>query len=313
MTRTGIDYTDLGYDAQTTLQQIIFEMQSEIEEKQLELGEAMAERDKRKDAVELFQNITVARRDLEKNLELVKDHEKWEKRSDNAASFQAQTIELVMPQFDVVIQMVNQVLTLQPDLQRLENHSGQEWLDLHDKLMNERLSYLGRWTQWLSDSPGRSPGTAAKEERSSGSSSLKLKKLDYPQFYGSVKLYAKFLKDYNCLVVPENTDERQRAIILTTQCLHGEALQATSHMIEESKILNELRVRWGAEADLVDEVENSIKALKPCTSYNNAFMVFIDQLRGLYSDLQQVGMETEVSNLSILQSIIKKLPFKAKS
>ena len=153
-------------------------------------------------------------------------------------------------------------------------------------------------------------GYKTNQETPNTSNTLKLKKLEYPQFYGGIAFYARFIRDYQTLIVPTNSDSSHRAIILTTQCLKGDALEATKHMVYEAKILQELKTRWGANEDLVYRAQRDIEALKPCSQTNKQFVEFVDKLRVNYSELEQIGMEEELSSLPLLQSITRKLPFK---
>ena len=115
-------------------------------------------------------------------------------------------------------------------------------------------------------------GYKTNQETPNTSNTLKLKKLEYPQFYGGIAFYARFIRDYQTLIVPTNSDSSHRAIILTTQCLKGDALEATKHMVYEAKILQELKTRWGANEDLVYRAQRDIEALKPCSQTNKQFV-----------------------------------------
>ena len=100
MTKVGIDYTDVGSNKETPLQQVIFDMQVEMEEKKLEHEHAEENRIARKEAMDLFKHIKISQKNLETNLELTKSHDKWEKIPENYQRFSAQTMELIVPQFD---------------------------------------------------------------------------------------------------------------------------------------------------------------------------------------------------------------------
>ena len=77
--------------------------------------------------------------------------------------------------------------------------------------------------------------------------------------------------------------------------------------MSESDILKEIEVRWGNKEDLITEIQKDIDILKPCNQENKEFITFVDTLRGLYSDIQQIGMSNELSNIPMLNQIIKKL------
>ena len=89
--------------------------------------------------------------------------------------------------------------------------------------------------------------------------------------------------------------------------MKDKALSATEHLMSESDILKEIEVRWGNKEDLITEIQKDIDILKPCNQENKEFITFVDTLRGLYSDIQQIGMSNELSNIPMLNQIIKKL------
>ena len=304
------NFTHLGYEEETSLQIAIMRKLDEMQEKVEETKVVDMTAKAKQEALALFSKVKVAKKDLEVGLKYSQNFDKLEKTAENISKFRSATVDSVLPRFNILIELVGQVMILDPYLQCLEGHTLQEWTSLHEKTMEEMMGQSGIWNTWLDAATRLEYKKDDKKSTTSTSNSLKLKKLEYPKFYGGIAFYARFIRDYRTLVVPNNEDSAQRAIILNTQCLYGDALKATSHMIEEDKILQELETRWGSKEDLVYKIQREIEEMKPCSQTNSQFVKFVDKLRNCYSELDQIGMTTDMSTLQMLQLITKKLPFR---
>ena len=203
-------YEKLGWkDNPISLFELSHRLLNELAEKETELTDSDKLKRQRGYVQELFSNIDVKKDLLTRTVNHVKNLVSKEESPGIS-----RWMDKLDEQFKEVQTMVLKVIKSREDLQTLEGHTKEEWTTLLDTLVQEQTEIID---QCLKIMPrGGSDVLDTSASSASSSNKLKLKKLDYPTFHGSYKTYAKWRREYDTLVVPENSDESSRATILRT-------------------------------------------------------------------------------------------------
>ena len=138
--------------------------------------------------------------------------------------------------------------------------------------------------------------------------SLKLERMQLPKFNGSLRDYIRFKDDFTKFVIPEV--EAEKAAYVLKSCLDPEPYKYVKN-IENSidKVWERLDERYGQPSRLAEQIVNEIKRYKVLNDNNDKGLVeFIEAIEGNYTDLKLVGMEDEISSLSMVSLIEEKLP-----
>lgn len=115
-----------------------------------------------------------------------------------------------------LISLIIKVTKLSDEHQRLADHPESFWTEWLDRIHDEQQELIDRASVYIAEGMTDPvlPTITSTPSSAPTVARLKLKKLDYAQFSGSFKNYAKWRRDYDLMVLPENPDEASRATIL---------------------------------------------------------------------------------------------------
>ena len=134
---------------------------------------------------------------------------------------------------------------------------------------------------------------------------IKIKRLQAPNFSGNIRDYPSFKRDY------ENHMEKfhGKDPFAIKNCLSGEALihvQAVDDNYDE--MMQRLDFKYGRPEKLVDVVINELKGLKKIDNDNKRFIQMVDIIEGSYLDLKKLNVQHEMNTTSMLGQFERKMP-----
>ena len=158
-----------------------------------------------------------------------------------------------------------------------------------------------------SDDSPKSDVSSKKEESRSGLS-LRTEKIKLPTFSGDVRLFAKFQRDYEKIVVPAHPDVTQRAYVLKDSCLKDAAKKYVENIDDLEEIWKRLKEKYGDKLELVEIVITELEASPTMkASDDQKFVSFVDLLEKGLQDLEAVGARSEVANMYSIKLLEKKI------
>ena len=140
---------------------------------------------------------------------------------------------------------------------------------------------------------------------------VKVEKVKFPSFYGDLRHYPLFKKDFLNQIAPQYKDT-QVAFVLKGY-LSSEIRASIENCGDDSKkIWERLDMRYGNVQKLVDLILNDIKKLPAGKSDDISTISMIETIETAYQDLVRMNCEMEMSNSTIISEIEKRMPPKMK-
>ena len=141
-------------------------------------------------------------------------------------------------------------------------------------------------------------------------SNLKLEKIKFEEFDGSLRKYPMFKQDFIKLIKP-NYSETEEAFALRSY-LSINVREEVDHLGDDcEQIWKRLDEKYGNESKLVDLIMYDIKRLKVNKDdYNINALKLINIVEKAHRDLRAIGREGEISNAAIVAMLEEKLPKK---
>ena len=131
---------------------------------------------------------------------------------------------------------------------------------------------------------------------------IQLERIKFDVFDGNIRNYPMFRTDVMKHVKPHHR-AHEEAIVLKSY-LSSKVRRDVENLDAAEEIWKRLDKRYGGEGKLVDSIMCHIKKMKGC---RNTLML-IETLEKAYSDLKTLGMETEMSNSTIVGMVEERLP-----
>ena len=92
-------------------------------------------------------------------------------------------------------------------------------------------------------------------------------------------------------------------------CLRDRPLEIVKNLDELNEIWARLDTRYGIPSKIVDVIINELKCIRPVKDdYDQALIQLVDTVETAHRDLSIVGVESELSNSSLVSLIEEKLP-----
>ena len=136
---------------------------------------------------------------------------------------------------------------------------------------------------------------------------LKLQPMPLPKFDRNIREYSRFRKDFNSQVVPSVSESQQPYVLKS--CLSGVPLDIVKNVDDRiEEMWSRLDDKYGEPTRVIDAIMKDIKKLKPGKDGEiSKFMTFVDIVERAFCDLENLGLEREVSNASTVSMIEDKL------
>ena len=155
-----------------------------------------------------------------------------------------------------------------------------------------------------SDESSKSP----KKEVSKNGPSLRTEKIKLPTFSGDVRLFAKFQRDFEKIVVPSHPDVTQRAYVLKESCLKESAKKYVENIEDLEEIWERLKEKYGDKIELVEIVITELEGYPALKAHDDQkFVAFVDLLEKGLQDLEAVGARSEIANMYSIKLLEKKI------
>ena len=139
---------------------------------------------------------------------------------------------------------------------------------------------------------------------------IKLQALNLPTFNGNVRLFPKFLREFEITVEAQYSDPNTKLMILQNQCLSGAPKELIIHLTSFDEAMVRLNQHYGRSSLTVESV---IKELKDFKLTQNDSVNIINLNRFLTSaedDLKGVDSWDEFNNVVVLKMIENKMSLK---
>ena len=135
---------------------------------------------------------------------------------------------------------------------------------------------------------------------------IKLKPVELPRFAGSIRDYPRFKKDFQRQVLPHTSPES--AAFTLRQCLSREVQENVSLVDDDvDQMLQKLEEEYGDPSLMTDLIVSEIKSYE-VQGKKERLMKFIDIVEKGYYDLNNLGLDRELSNTIVVGIIETKLP-----
>ena len=149
---------------------------------------------------------------------------------------------------------------------------------------------------------------SAEYKKVSSCAKFVMEKMPLPKFYGNVRNYLRFIKDFTTLVLPNLSSEE--AAFTLQQCLSGNVqneLAACDHDLDE--MISRLDEKFVNPAKLVDSIISEVQKFRRIDVDDNKRIIsFVDLIDRGYRDLRKLKVEREMCNSHVLGIIEGKLP-----
>ena len=157
---------------------------------------------------------------------------------------------------------------------------------------------------------GMTIGEGKPEDASGAKANLKLKfePLKYPRFEGDIRLFPGFLDDVNNMIVPQYNNSESASIL--KQCLGVEPAKVVRNRDKDFKeLMDLLKAEYGDPRKIVESVVQDLKRLSPVADGDTVgFIKMVQVVDTCYVDLCKVDLQSEISNVNIVNSIQELLP-----
>lgn len=171
-----------------------------------------------------------------------------------------------------------------------------ELYDMKSLMSRKQVEHVGTSTN--SDSSSKSA--------SSGPPTLKVKRLDAPEFSGNIRDYPSFKRDYEHHMVTAYGEDP----FALKKCLSGEALRTVKGVDDNYvEMFRRLDLKYGRPEKQADAVLSEIRQLKQIHEGNDrAFVDTVDIIEHCYLDLRKMNLESEMNTATMVSEIEKLLP-----
>lgn len=160
---------------------------------------------------------------------------------------------------------------------------------------------------------GRRIEELAKNKETKGKCQMKLERVKLPSFCGAIREYPRFKKDFEAQVEP-NIEKKAIPYVLKS-CLSGEALDVVKNVDDDPvKMWERLREKYGRPSKVTDAIMIEIKRMKQVNEGDDRkFTEMVELVESSWRDLRMIGMESEISNTTVVSFIEEKLPRSVKA
>ena len=133
-------------------------------------------------------------------------------------------------------------------------------------------------------------------------------KVSAPKFSGSSREFAVFKRDFNAIVAVDSRNAVEIGALLKESIPpRYKYLLDRFDLSEHEKMMGALTEKFGRARIIVDECTSEIKQMKKLTN-DSEFITFVDHLDKLKQDLSQLGLLSDVANMTVISEIEAKLP-----
>lgn len=141
--------------------------------------------------------------------------------------------------------------------------------------------------------------------QSDSSCSILVKKVDPPVFYGNVREFPTFMKDYTRLVIARHG----RDPFILRRSLQGKAKEIVGGLDEFDQMWDRLKERFGSTSKVVDAVLAEISILMPVPEGNTRKLLeVINVVERAWLDLKKIDRANEIENSTAVTKIERLLP-----
>ena len=142
--------------------------------------------------------------------------------------------------------------------------------------------------------------------RSQTTPRIKLQALNLPTFNGNVRLFPKFLREFEITVEAQYSDPSTKLMILQNQCLSGAPKELIIHLTSFDEAMVRLNQHYGRSSLTVKSVIKELKDFK-LTQNDSINIINLDRfLTSAEDDLKGVGSWDEFNNVVVLKMIENK-------
>ena len=146
--------------------------------------------------------------------------------------------------------------------------------------------------------------------RSQSNPRIKLQPLDLPTFKGNVRLFPKFLREFEITVDAQYSDNNTKLMILQNQCLSGAPKELIIHLTSFDEAMKRLKQNFGRASLTIESVIKELKDFK-ITSNDSINIINLDRfLTSAEDDLKSVNSWDEFNNVVVLKLIESKMSIK---
>ena len=139
---------------------------------------------------------------------------------------------------------------------------------------------------------------------------IKLQPLDLPTFKGNVRLFPKFLREFEITVDAQYSDNNTKLMILQNQCLSGAPKELIIHLTSFDEAMKRLKQNFGRASLTIESVIKELKDFK-LTSNDSINIINLDRfLTSAEDDLKSVNSWDEFNNVVVLKLIESKMSVK---
>ena len=140
--------------------------------------------------------------------------------------------------------------------------------------------------------------TPQSDSSSTVVSSLKTRKLDFPQFSGNMREYSTFKRDFVSIVEEPGTfDKKYMSHIMRNQCLSGEAKAVVHNVIDYDALWEKLEEKFNDESEVIEQITRQISGLKHLEDGDYAGLVkLVDVVERANMDLNALGNSSVLNN-----------------
>ena len=155
---------------------------------------------------------------------------------------------------------------------------------------------------------GRRVEEMRNTKETKGKCQMKLDRVKLPSFSGAIREYPRFKKDFESQVEPNI--ERDAIPYVLKSCLSGEALEVVKNVDDDAvKMWERLKEKYGRPSKVTDAIMFEIKGMKQINEGDDRkFAEVVDLVESSWRDLRMIGMESEISNTTVVSFIEEKLP-----
>ena len=131
-----------------------------------------------------------------------------------------------------------------------------------------------------------------------------------PKFEGDIREYARFKSQYNKVVKPHVKNEDDEIYVLKTECLKKEAEEHVRNVDDSlQEIWKRLEDRFGRPELASRAFLSDLRQITQVAEGDNMkFIKLVDVVERCYKGLERIGMESEISNSTIIGTIEDRLP-----
>ena len=142
---------------------------------------------------------------------------------------------------------------------------------------------------------------------------LKLDRIKLPTFSGQIREFPRFKNDFQKQVMP--TIEHEAVPYVLKSCLSGDALNVIKNVDDDAGSMWErLNERYGRPSKVTDAIMWDIKKMRQINEGDDKrFSEMVDLVESSFRDLKLIGMQSEISNTTVVSFIEEKLPKSIKS